>query len=74
MPRRISPEALEGMRQTAALKAESKAAKEKRIVRLALSGERVVQISRAVGCSREFVRTVLARHAAEKIDRPLDSP
>lgn len=58
MPYRVDPEAIEGMRQTANLKAEAKRLREERILYYLRQGLALTEVAAAVGCNKGTVAKV----------------
>lgn len=58
MPYRIDPDAIEGMRQTASLKAEAKRLREERILYYLRQGMALTEVAAAVGCHKGTVSKV----------------
>lgn len=62
MPYRIDPEAREGMRETATLKAEARKLREERILHYLRQGFALTEVARIVGCNKTTVARVRNEH------------
>ena len=66
MPYRVDPEAIEGMRETASLKAEAKRLREERILHYLRQGMALTEVAAVVGCNKGTVAKVRDRHLTAK--------